>query len=257
MVRVCLIFKLTLSYRGTDFCGWQKQKTTGLPSIQESVEEALSRILNQKTPVVASGRTDAGVHALRQVVVFRTGAKRSPKDILKGLNGLLPESIRVISVQRVSKKFHPQFAVKRKTYRYLVQNSGTANPLMSPYVYFFPEKLNLKRMQKAASFLSGRHDFSAFQGSSRKAKDTVRTMYGIEVKRIRDSLFSTEGLLGFTLAGDGFLHKMVRNIVGTLLEVGRKKLRPEDVKKILESGDRRLAGPTAPARGLTLIEVIY
>ena len=251
------VFKLVVSYRGTGFCGWQRQKAGRTLSLQEILEKALSLILCERTRIIASGRTDAGVHSLGQVAAFRTEVHRSPERLLPGLNSFLPESIRILSVQRVPDDFHPQFRVKEKAYRYLIQNGAVANPLLLPYTYFFPKKLNLRRMQEAADFLVGRHNFAAFQDSGRKAKDSVRTIYRLTVEEVSDSLFFTESLVGITISGDGFLYKMVRNIVGTLIEVGRKKIEPQDVKKILESGDRRQAGPTVPACGLTLMRVRY
>jgi len=248
-------FKLVVSYRGADFCGWQKQSNGN--SLQETLEEALARILCEKTGVIASGRTDAGVHSLGQVVAFRTGVDRSAEKIKQGLNGLLPDSVRVLSVQKVSDDFHPQFQAKKKAYRYLVQNTSAANPLLSPYAYFFPEKLNLKKMRQAAAHLVGRHNFTAFQASGRKVKDPVRTIYNLTVRKEPADLFQAAGLVGITVIGSGFLYKMVRNIVGTLLDVGRGKIKPEAVKEILEAGDRRKAGKTVPARGLTLLWVKY
>jgi tRNA pseudouridine38-40 synthase len=261
-------FKLVVSYRGADFCGWQKQGSGN--SVQETVEEALARILCEKTGVIASGRTDAGVHSLGQVISFRTGVNRSAENIRQGLNGLLPDSVRVLSVRKVPDDFHPQFQVKKKAYRYLLQNTSAANPLLSPYAYFFPEKLNLKKMRQAAAYLVGRHDFSAFQASGlrpskaassaeggRKVKDPVRTVYSLTVREEPSDLFRAVGLVGITVVGSGFLYKMVRNIVGTLLEVGRGKIKPEAVREILKSGDRRKAGKTMPARGLTLLWVKY
>ena len=248
-------FKMIVSYRGTDFCGWQKQSNGN--SLQETVEEALARILCEQTGVIASGRTDAGVHSLGQVVAFRTSVNRSAENIRQGLNGLLPYSIRVLSAQRVPDGFHPQFQAKKKAYRYLVQNMSAANPLLSPYAYFFPEKLNLKKMRQAAVHLVGRHDFTAFQASGRKVKDPVRTIYNLTVRAEPSDLFQAAGLVGITVVGSGFLYKMVRNIVGTLLEVGRGKIKPEAVREILESGDRRKAGKTMPAHGLTLLWVKY
>ena len=248
-------FKLVVSYRGTDFCGWQKQNNGN--SIQETVEEALSCILCGKTGVIASGRTDAGVHSLGQVVAFKTGVNRSAENIRQGLNGLLPDSVRVLSVQKVSDDFHPQFQAKKKAYRYLVQNTSTANPFLSPYAYFFPEKLNLTKMRQAVAYLVGQHNFTAFQASGRKVKDPVRTIYNLTVREEPSELFPAVGLVGITVVGSGFLYKMVRNIVGTLLEVGRGKIKPEAVGEILKSGDRRKAGKTLPAHGLTLLWVKY
>lgn len=249
------VFKLIISYRGADFCGWQKQSNGN--GLQETVEEALARILCEKTGVIASGRTDAGVHSLGQVVAFRTGVNRSAENIRQGLNGLLPDSVRVLSVRKVSDDFHPQFQAKKKAYRYLVQNTSAANPLLSPYAYFFPEKLNLTKMRQAAAYLVGRHDFTAFQASGRKVKDPVRTVYNLTVREEPSDLFQAVGLVGITVIGSGFLYKMVRNIVGTLLEVGRGKIKPEAVREILKSGDRRKAGKTMPAHGLTLLWVKY
>ena len=252
-----MTFKIVVSYRGTNFCGWQKQSKGGKPSLQETLEEALALILCQKAGVIASGRTDAGVHSLGQVVTFRTGVHRSTENIRQGLNGLLPDSIRVLSVQEMSDDFHPQFQAKKKAYRYLVQNTSVANPLLSPYAYFFPEKLNLTKMRQAAACLVGRHNFTAFQASGRKVKDPVRTIYSLTVREESSALFQAIGLVGITIVGSGFLYKMARNIVGTLLEVGRGKIKPEAVRAILESGDRKKAGKTMPAHGLTLLWVKY
>jgi len=249
------VFKLVVACRGTDFCGWQKQNNGN--SLQETVEEALARILCEQTRVIASGRTDAGVHSLGQVVAFRTGVNRSAENIRQGLNGFLPDSIRVLSVRKVSDDFHPQFQAKKKAYRYLVQNTSAANPLLSPYAYFFPEKLNLTKMRQAAAYLVGRHDFTAFQASGRKVKDPVRTIYSLTVREEPSGLLQAVGLVSITVVGSGFLYKMVRNIVGTLLEVGRGKIKPEAVQEILESGDRKKAGKTMPAHGLTLLWVKY
>ncbi|MCX5641673.1 MAG: tRNA pseudouridine(38-40) synthase TruA [Candidatus Omnitrophica bacterium] len=249
------VFKLVVSYRGTDFCGWQKQNNGN--SLQEIVEEALGRILCEPTGVIASGRTDAGVHSLGQVVAFKTSVNRSAQDIRQGLNGVLPDSVRVLSAQKASDDFHPQFQAKKKAYRYLVQNTSAPNPLISPYAYFFPKKLNLTKMRQAAAYLVGRYDFTAFQASGRKVNDPVRTVYSLTVKEESADLFQAAGLVGITIVGSGFLYKMVRNIAGTLLEVGRGKIKPEAVREILESGDRRKAGKTMPARGLTLLWVEY
>ncbi len=261
-------FKLIVSYRGAGFCGWQKQNKGD--SLQEILEKALARILCEKTGVIASGRTDAGVHSLGQVVAFRTGVRRSTEEIKRGLNGLLPESVRVLSVRKASGDFHPRFQAKKKAYRYLIQNTDTARPFLSPYAYFFPEKLNLTKMRQAAAYLVGRHDFTAFQASGlrpskaassaeggRKVKDPVRTIYNLTIRKESADLFQAVGLVGITVVGNGFLYKMVRNIVGTLLDVGRGKIKPEAVREVLESGDRRRAGKTMPAHGLTLLWVKY
>ena len=250
-------FKVVVAYQGTEFCGWQRQKSTKKPSIQETIEKALSEILTEKANIVGSGRTDSGVHALRQVFVFQSGVSRSPENIQKGLNGLLPESVRILEVKKVPGRFHPRYDVKEKAYRYLIQNGPVSNPLLAPYTWFFPERLDVKKMQRAASCLEGEHDFAAFQDSGRKANNSVRTVFHLKSERLPDSIFSTKGLIAVTIIADGFLYKMARNIVGTLIEVGRGKMEPMRVKAILNSGDRRLAGPTAPACGLTLLSIKY
>ncbi|MFH0797370.1 MAG: tRNA pseudouridine(38-40) synthase TruA [Candidatus Omnitrophota bacterium] len=254
-------FKVVVAYQGTEFCGWQRQKSKEKPSIQEEIEKALSEILTEKANIVGSGRTDSGVHALRQVFVFQTRVSRSPENIRRGLNGLLPENVRVLEVKKVPGRFHPQHDVKEKAYRYLIQNGPVSNPLLAPYTWFFPERLDVKKMRRAASYLEGRHNFAAFQDSGRKAKglpnNSVRTVFHIKVERLPDSIFSTKGLIAVTIIANGFLYKMVRNIAGTLIEVGRGKMESMRVKEILKSGDRRLAGPTAPARGLTLLSIKY
>jgi len=250
-------FRLTVAYLGAGFCGWQSQKNAASPSLQAEIEKALACVLDEKVRINASGRTDAGVHALGQVFAFQTTAHRSPEAIRSGLNSLLPESIRVCSAEKTSPDFHPQHCVRQKTYRYLIQNSRSASPFLRPFVWPFSEKLDTEKMRRAADCLVGRHDFASFQDSGRKAKDTVRTIFGLDVKKITDPVFQTEDLIEIRITGEGFLYKMVRNIVGTLVEAGRGRLKPEAIKAVLKSRDRRKAGPTAPACGLTLLHVEY
>jgi len=249
--------KLTLAYLGTEFCGWQQQPRRDRLSCQERLESALGTICGRPVRVKAAGRTDAGVHSLGQVAVIDAPVKRSPAEILKGVNALLPPAIRVVRVQRVADEFHPRYQAVSKTYRYLIQNQPVASPFWNACAWFFPDRLDLAVMKRAAGRLEGRHDFSAFQDSGRRVADPVRTLYRCRVARAADPFFGGRRLISIEMTADGFLYKMARNIVGTLVEIGRGKLDPEAVREILVSGDRRRAGPTAPARGLCLVRVDY
>lgn len=250
-------YKLTVAYRGGDYCGWQRQKRPGKPSVQEVVENALSDMFQCPVKATAAGRTDAGVHSLGQTVSFRVDADLEPGSVLRGLNRLLPAPVRVLAAGHVPESFHPRYDAREKTYRYLIQQGESADPLLLPYSFFVPGKLDVPRMSRAASRLEGRHDFASFQGGGRRAAETVRTVYELSVGEVSAPLFHAPGLVRIVTRGEGYLFRMVRNIVGTLIEVGRGRLAPEDVSAILMSGDRRRAGPTAPAAGLTLMEVRY
>lgn len=249
--------KLTLEYDGTDFCGWQVQRTTfsGQRSeknrtIQEELEKALSKILNEKIKVIGSGRTDSGVHALGQVANFKTKSKLSLADIKRALNSILPGDIVLKKVEEVSLDFHARFAARSKIYRYTILNSPTPSVISRNFYFFYPHRLNLSAMRKASNLLLGKKDFKSFQASDKKKRQSQRNIKNISLKKYADFIY-------FDLEADGFLYKMVRNILGTLIEVGRGKIRPNQVKEILLKKNRKLAGPTAPAKGLTLMEVKY
>jgi len=242
--------KLKIEYDGTNYCGWQVQKGHQLKSIQEVIQKTLQRILQEKIKLIASGRTDAGVHAEGQVANFRTNSKMALEKLQRALNGLLPEDICVAEAREAAADFHSRFAAKSKAYRYTILNRKYPSALLKNAVYFYPYPLDIKIMQREVGVLLGRHNFKAFQASGSITGRTVRT-----IKRIR--ILKEGDLIRIDIEADGFLYSIVRNIVGTLIEIGRGKLSPGSLKKILLSKDRKTAGPTAPARGLCLVKVNY
>ena len=243
-------YKLTISYDGSDFYGFQRQR--GLISVQQCLEEALSTKLNAPVTTVCAGRTDAGVHALGQVVHFDSN-QILPADFGFRLNPLLPESIAVLSCKQVPDIFHARFSAKKKTYRYDIYTSKIHAPLKRRYAHICVYDLNVENMKKACACLAGEHDFRSFAlAESVRGKSTVRTIYDIHIEE-------GEGgkLLSLFVTGNGFLHNMVRAIAGTLIDVGRGRFSPEDMQSILESRDRRRAGKTVEGCGLFLVSVEY
>jgi len=243
-------FKLTLEYEGTHFCGWQFQP--GLRTVQGHLEEKLARIFKRKVSCHASGRTDSGVHALAQVVHFKVHTAITPEIIHKALNGFLDRDLSVLSVEEVHHDFHSQYHVKQKTYRYTILNRPAPSALWRDRAYFYPHKLNVARMRRAASALKGKRDFKAFQAGSLQAKtsSTVKNVKALTV--VQDGDF-----IHITITSDGFLHKMVRNIAGALLAVGSGTLAPKSIPKLLKGKDRTLLPKTAPGHGLCLMTVKY
>ena len=243
-------YKLTISYDGSDFYGFQRQR--GLISVQQCLEEALSTKLNAPVTTVCAGRTDAGVHALGQVVHFDSN-QILPADFGFRLNPLLPESIAVLSCKQVPDTFHARFSAKLKTYRYDIYLSKIHAPLKRHYAHICVYDLNVENMKKACACLAGEHDFRSFAlAESVRGKSTVRTIYDVHIEE-------GEGgkLLSLFVTGNGFLHNMVRAIAGTLIDVGRGRFSPEDMQSILESRDRRRAGKTVEGCGLFLVSVEY
>ena len=200
--------------------------------------------------VHASGRTDAGVHALGQTANFHLNTQMTPEEIMNYMNRYLPEDVAVISIEEVGERFHSRLNAKGKTYVYRVLNTDVPHIFDRRYVYVFPEKLDIMAMQKAATYLTGTHDFKAFTSNRRMKKSSVRTITSIRIEAIQDEI-------RFTYEGNGFLYHMVRILTGTLLEVGTGERKPEEMLTILESGQRENAGPLVPAKGLTLVEVRY
>lgn len=240
--------KVTLEYDGTGYAGWQVQPNGD--TIQERVEEALAKVIREKIRIHGSGRTDAGVHARGQVAHFDIGSNLPLKNIRDGANAYLPPDIAIIQVEEVSPDFHARYNARGKIYRYRVLLRETRSPLSLDYACRISVPVDIEVMRIAGQNLVGEHDFSAFEASGSSIRNKVRQLSRLEIRE--------EGeMLEFELQGNGFLYKMVRNIVGTLLEVGKGKLSLEDVKDILESKDRTQAGPTAPANGLYLLRVIY
>jgi tRNA pseudouridine38-40 synthase len=258
--------RLELAYDGSDFSGWQRQPDR--PTIQGCLEAALAKLLGEPTRVCGSGRTDAGVHALGQVANFKTRAVIPCANLLKALNDLLPATIRVLLAQDAPEDFHARRAVRVKTYRYRILRTPVCSPFLTRFVWHYPYPLNHGAMAAAAKLFEGEHDFTSFAASPGGTEDdepapspaapgekpcaSVRRIFSSEV-----TWSQPESVLSYEVRGNGFLHHMVRNLVGTLVEVGKGRLTPADVPRILEARDRRLAGPTAPARGLCLVKVEY
>lgn len=242
-------FKITTEYDGTAYHGWQRQKSDR--SIQGEIEKAIAVMTRQSVTLAASGRTDAGVHALGQVAHFACDTALTPEAFFLGLNSLLPDDIVIKFCEAVPETFHARYDAKRKTYRYRILNRSVPSALDHRHVWHIRKELLVGAMQAATGYLIGEHDFKAFEGTGSPRSSTVRNIFRAELNETKD------GYLIFEIEGDGFLRYMVRNIVGTLVEVGRGKIAPEDFKAILESKERNRAGATAPPQGLFLVSVEY
>jgi tRNA pseudouridine38-40 synthase len=242
-------YRLTIEYDGTAFHGWQKQKEDR--TVQGEIEAALQVMTGKKTVVNGSGRTDAGVHAHGQVANFKSEVELNPGVFLKGLNSLLPEDVVIQDCRYADEQFHARYDVKRKCYEYRILNRDVPSPLLRRYVWFIRQKLDVTAMMQAARALVGSHDFKSFEGSGSPRSSTVRIVFEAELHP------ADTAILVFRIEADGFLRFMVRNIMGTLVDVGRGKLSPEMFAQILASKDRGLAGATAPPQGLFLMKVIY
>lgn len=238
--------KITISYDGTDYYGWQKQKKHR--TIQGELEKALMKIFSKETSVIGSGRTDAGVHAMGQVAHFRAITRLDAKEFVLALNGTLPRDIRVISLQKVHPEFHARKSAKSKTYRYRILNSPRINPFILRYVLHWPSALDIQAMSEAASLFIRESDFTSF--SSNRELYPVRRVFRSEIRQRGKEII-------YTVEANGFLRYMVRSMVGTLLHVGRRKMHPRDIEDLFTMKRRSLQSPTAPAKGLCLIRVKY
>ena len=241
-------YLLIIEYEGSAYHGWQMQ--TSSVTVQEVLEKALSRILNTPTTVLSSGRTDAGVHAEGMPAHFVTESKMKPNELQLGLNSLLPHDITIREVRKVPMAFSARGSVKCKLYRYTILNRDYPSALNFRRSWFIPHELDIPAMRRAAKYLQGRHDFTSFRAGNCNAKSPIRTMDRVEI-------IKENGFLIFEFEGKGFLKHMVRNFVGTLVYVGKKKIPARQVKTILETRNRKVAGPTAPSHGLCLIRVEY
>lgn len=239
---------LTVSYDGSQYFGWQRQK--GYITVQQRLEEALSALMGQEITVRGASRTDTGVHALAQGAVFRADTTIPVENIPYAVNSFLPEDIVVTGAREVDEDFHPQYSVIDKTYEYRILNSQFRNPMLVRYTDFIREKLDIDSMRSACPYFLGEHDFKAFCASGSRAKTTVRTVYSLTVDKEGD-------IIRICVRGSGFLYNMVRIIAGTLADVGRGKIKPCDIGDIILSGDRTRAGKTMAPNGLTLTEVNY
>jgi len=249
--------RLLIAYDGTHFSGWQRQKSA--PTIQGTIENCLAVITREKVHLQGAGRTDAGVHALGMTANFRTAARIPCPGLLKGLNSMLDPAIRILTAEEVGEDFHSRRGATGKIYRYTIFTGTVQSPLERLYTAHFPMRPDADAIRLALLLLEGSHDFSSFEGSG--SRDVTRTTGRGAVRTIYRAEFLSEpgrpDVWFFRFTGDGFLRHMVRNLVGSLLPVGQGKITPDAFGALLGSHDRRMAGPTAPAHGLVLEQVLY
>jgi len=241
--------KLIIEYDGKDFNGWQKQPNK--LNIQGTIEEAIKKITGEDVELNASGRTDAGVHSIGQVANFKTNYNLPIEKWPLALNANLKKSIVIKNAEEVDERFHSRLSCKRKTYRYIINNSKYGTAIYRNLETHIPQRLDIKKMQEAVKYFEGEHDFKAFKASGTSGKSSVRTIYSGKVIKMPDERIYIE------LTGNGFLYNMVRIISGTLVDVGLGKLAPEDIPQIIKSLKRENAGKTLPPQGLYLVSVEY
>ncbi len=261
--------KLILSYDGSEFAGWQVQPDA--VTVQGTLASAIGRVTGEKVLPQGSGRTDAGVHALAQVVTFATESPVPAANFVKALNDVLPASVRVLEVEEVSADFHARKSARAKTYRYRIYRAAICPPFLARYVWHYPFPLDEPAMMRAGGLVEGEHDFTSFAAVDPERSagvplafaggENARGREDAQVSNIRRISFSSWDRQGdefvYTVRGSGFLHHMVRNLVGTFILVGKGTLQAEDLKRILEARNRSAAGATAPAGGLCLVNVEY
>ena len=240
--------KLTIEYDGKDFNGWKKQPNK--LNIQGTIEQAIKMVTKEDIELIASGRTDAGVHALGQVANFKTNSKIPIDKIPVAINSNLKKSIRIKNAEEVEERFHSRLTCKRKTYRYIINNSFEGTAIYRNLETHIPIKLDVYKMQKAIKFFEGEHDFKAFKASGTSSKSSIRTIY-------EGNVYEKEDRIYIELTGNGFLYNMVRIISGTLVDVGMGKILPEEIQEIIKEGKRERAGKTLPPQGLYLVKVEY
>ena len=240
--------KLIVAYDGTNYCGWQVQPN-GL-AVQEVVNRCLSQLLREDISVIGASRTDSGVHALGNVAVFDTDMRMPGEKFSFALNQRLPEDIRIQKSEEVPLDFHPRYRESEKTYVYKILNRQFPIPTQRLYTHFTYVPLDIEKMREAGQYLVGEHDFKSFCGAGAQVKTTVRRVQEVCISR-------EDPLITIKIRGKGFLYNMVRIIAGSLMEIGQGMYPPEHMKEILEAKDRQAAGPTAPARGLTLVGIRY
>ena len=241
--------KIKVEYDGTNYHGWQTQ--LNLPTVQESIEKGLKKITGENIKIYGSGRTDSGVHAVEQVASFKTETDLKAIQILKALNSILPSDISVNAVEEMGEEFHAQYSCKSKVYEYKILNRPFPSALMRGRVWHIPQRLKIRKMREAAGFLLGEHDFVVFAAADLTVKTTVRKVSNIELRRTRSNV------IRFEIEANGFLKRMVRLIIGTLVEVGKEKMNPLEFKDILDRGIKTKNITAAPAYGLFLQKVIY
>lgn len=241
-------YMLRVEYDGTEYCGWQVQP--GQRTVEGTLKSALDKLMGKDVPMIGASRTDAGVHAEGNVAVFDCDTTIPADKIKYALNNMLPEDVVVVESKQVDDNFHPRHCDCRKTYQYRILNTQMPDPNRRRNTYFYRRKLDMEAMRAATDCIVGTHDFACFMAAGSQVTDTVRTVYSLELAKIDD-------VITMTIQGNGFLYNMVRIIAGTLIQVGRGQLEPGQIADIIKKGERKNAGPTAPAKGLTLKVIDY
>ena len=241
--------KLTIEYDGKEFNGWQKQPNK--LNIQGTIEKAIERITGENVELMASGRTDRGVHALGQVANFKTNSELPIEKFPIAINSNMTSAIKIKNAEEVDENFHSRLSCKRKTYRYVINNSKYGSSIYRNLETHIPQKLDIEKMKEAVKYFEGEHDFKAFKSSGTSSKSSVRTIYKAEVIKKEGERIWIE------LTGNGFLYNMVRIIAGTLVDVGEKKIEPKEIEEIIKSKNRQMAGKTLAPQGLFLVNVEY
>ena len=241
-------YMLRVAYDGTEYCGWQVQP--GQRTVEGTLKSALDKLMGKDVPMIGASRTDAGVHAEGNVAVFDCDTTIPADKIKYALNNMLSEDVVVVESKQVDDNFHPRHCDCRKTYQYRILNTQMPDPNRRRNTYFYRRKLDMEAMRAAADCIVGTHDFACFMAAGSQVTDTVRTVYSLEFAKIDD-------VITMTIQGNGFLYNMVRIIAGTLIQVGRGQLEPGQIADIIKKGERKNAGPTAPAKGLTLKVIDY
>ena len=237
--------KLVVAYDGTEYCGFQVQNNG--PTIEGELNKVLSELFKEDIRVIGASRTDSGVHAYCNVAVFDTQARMPAEKMVYAINQRLPEDIRVQESSEVAADFHPRHTDSRKTYEYRIYNAAVQNPMKRRYALWNYYKLDVEKMKEAAAYLVGEHDFKSFCSADTQVESTVRTVYEVSVTQSGEDIV-------ISVSGNGFLYNMVRIIAGTLLEVGKGRIEPNEMPRILEAKNRQASGPTAPPHGLTLVK---
>ncbi len=251
--------KLLLQYDGTNYHGWQSQKGGG--TIQDIIKEKIQGITGEDVRLTGASRTDAGVHALGQVAVFGTESRLEPDVIVRALNAKLPADIGILDAEETNYDFHPRYDAARKSYFYIISEDRRHSAFMHRYIWYVHSALDIEQMAEAAALVLGEHDFSSFRATGCGAKHPIRTVSSADISRLKEISFMTFPIKGdyikITIEANAFLRHMVRNIVGTLVEVGKGKMSVKTFAQVLESRDRTTAGPTAPAKGLFLEKITF
>ncbi len=240
--------KFTMSYDGTDYHGFQIQKNE--VTIEGVLKDAVYKLTGETVDIIGCGRTDAGVHAIKYTFNFKTESAIPCDKFPIALNTVTPDDITILSCEEAEESFHSRFCAKNKTYRYIILNSKFKNPFANRFAYHYKHKLNIDKMIIAKKYIEGTHDFKCFMAQGSVVRDTVRTVFNIDIKQDEEKII-------IDVCGNGFLYNMVRIIVGTLISAGNGKIQPEEVKNIIDGKNRESAGMTVPANGLYLKEVVY